>query len=269
MNCMMRVLALCVGLVFSGLVFPSTSQAVDISAAEEPTGLAWYFGLFGGYKLGNGDVHVTSFRESCLIFPICRTFEGEVHGEVDNGWIGGGVLGAELMEGIRAEIEVSHARLDTETTAVEIVTPFLGDPEAFTTTDNGQLRELFIMANVWFEIPVSSFFSPYLGGGIGVAHVNGDFGVDSFGDPGNELSASIHAEGWSLAYQIGTGLLIGLSDNLAVDLGYRFKIISAVDLDEPEFCGGDDCDPPVETFTADDDFGVYQHVFQAGLTLGF
>jgi opacity protein-like surface antigen len=91
---------------------------------------------------------------------------------------------------------------------------------------------LFILANLWFGFPLSSTFSPYFGGGVGVAHVDGDFGVGAFptGKESDTFSASIGADSWNFAYQIGAGLLIALSDHFAIDLGYRFKGIHNVEL---------------------------------------
>jgi hypothetical protein len=63
--------------------------------------------------------------------------------------------------------------------------------------------------------------------------------------------------------------MIALSEHFAIDLGYRFKAIPNVDLDNPEFCGGKDCYPPVVDFDADDDFDIHEHVAQIGLTIGF
>jgi opacity protein-like surface antigen len=266
MNSVMRNLALLGGIAFSSLFFSPTAKAVDMSVAGEP-GLAWYFGLFGGYKWGNGEVDITTLRQEC---PGCDFFEGVFQGEPGNGWIFGGTVGAQLVQGIRAELEISHARLDTETTASEnVVDPTGAITDTFTATDEDRLSEIFILANAWFHIPTPFPLSPYLGGGLGVAHVKADFGVDSFGAPLNEFSAAIDADDWSLAYQIGAGLIMALSENFRLDFGYRFKFISHVDLDDPEFCGGDDCEPPIEDSTVDKDFGVYEHVVQLGLTLGF
>jgi opacity protein-like surface antigen len=170
------------------------------------------------------------------------------------------------------------ARLDTETDAVEkVINPIYVvetvDGVTYEANDEDHLRELFILANFWFGIPISSMFSPYLGGGLGVAHVNADFGVDPFITGGGAspptFSASIEADSWSFAYQLGAGLLIGLSEHVAIDIGYRFKAIPNVDLDEPEFCGGKECWPPVTKFDADDDFDIHEHVAQIGLTIGF
>jgi opacity protein-like surface antigen len=49
-------------------------------------------------------------------------------------------------------------------------------------------------------------------------------------------SVSVEAEGWSFAYQLGVGLLIGLSENVPSDIGYRLKVIPNVDVDDPVFC---------------------------------
>jgi opacity protein-like surface antigen len=270
MNSLTRNLALLGGIAVSSLLFSPIAKAVDISVAEQP-GFAWYFGLFGGYKWGNGEVDIATLRhEGCLPDPCEESFEGISQGEPGNGWIFGGTVGAQLAQGIRAEIEVSHARLDTETTAIENLVDSDGlILDTFTASDEDRLSETFILANAWFHIPTPFPFSPYLGGGLGVAHVKGDFGVDSFGESPSEFSASIDADDWSLVYQIGTGLILALSENFGVELGYRFKIISHVDLDDPEFCGGDDCEPPIRESTVDKDFGVYEHVVQLGLTLGF
>ena len=83
------------------------------------------------------------------------------------------------------------------------------------------------------------------------------------------MSVEVDADDWSFAYQLGAGLLIGLSEQVAIDIGYRLKIISNVDLDDPVFCDGDECDPPVDEFAADDDFDILEHVAQVGITFGF
>jgi opacity protein-like surface antigen len=219
-----RTFVLLGGIALSGLFFTTTAKAADMPVVEEPSAFGWYVGLFGGYKWGDGEVDVFSFRQPDQC-PECHFFEGDLHGEVDDGWIVGGVLGARITENFRAEIEVSHARLDAETTAIErVIDPLHPVPPDFTFTaeDEDKLRELFIMANVWFGIPISAVFSPYIGGGVGVAHVDAEFGVDTFGGvpgfPATVFSASIEADDWSLAYQLGAGVLIGLSENIAIDL---------------------------------------------------
>jgi opacity protein-like surface antigen len=281
MRSVTRAFALLGGLALSGLITFQTAQAADIEPVVEEPGLQWYVSVFGGPKWGDGDVKAEWTRESDPCYEsllICELFvpfirhDGELHGEVDNGFLIGGALGAQFTENFRGEIEVSGARLDTETRAEEYVSygPVLGSN--YTTKDDDHLSELFIMANVWFGFPVSSMFSPYVGGGVGVAHVDADFGVGEFSTGQQQIdtfAASIDADSWNFAYQLGAGILIGLSDHFAIDLGYRFKAIPNVDLDDPKFCGGKDCYPPVVDFKADDDFDIHEHVAQIGLTIGF
>jgi opacity protein-like surface antigen len=280
MRCVIRAFALLGGLAACGLLSPSV-KAADLEPVAEAPGLQWYASVFGGPKWGDGDVKVEWERENdpcylssliCVLQPLFR-HEGELHGKVDDGFIIGETLGAKLSEHFRGEIEVSAARLDTESQAFEYVS--YGPPPTgatYKTEDDDHLRELFILANAWFDFQLSSMFCAYIGGGAGVAHVDADFGVDPFvtgvGTPPS-FSASLEADDWAFAYQLGAGLLIGLSQHVGIDLGYRFKAITNVELDDPEFCGGTDCHPPVVDTKADDDFNIHQHVAHIGLIFTF
>jgi opacity protein-like surface antigen len=251
-----------------------TAQAADITPVEEPAGINWYLSIFGGPKWGDGDVKIEWERDQYICNSPCQLIEhiGELHGEVDNGFLIGGAFGAQFTENLRGEIEVSGARLDTKTRAEEYVDYGGLSGQEYEAKDDDHLTELFILANLWFGFPISSTFSPYFGGGVGVAHVDADFGVDPFvtgGAASPTFSASIDADDWAFAYQLGAGLLIGLSEHVAIDLGYRFKGIHHVELDDPVFCGGEYCSPPVTDFKADDHFDIHEHVAQIGLTIGF
>jgi opacity protein-like surface antigen len=279
MRSVTRAITLLGGLALSGLVFNPPAKAADITPVEEPAGINWYLSIFGGPKWGDGDIHVKNIRREeecppaiiiCERVIVGETHEADLHGEVDDGFLIGGAIGAQITENFRAELEVSHAQLDTKTEATDYV--LFDSGASYSAKDEDELNELFIMANVWFGFPISSMFSPYFGGGVGVAHVDGDFGVSEFSTGPVEydtFSASVDADSWNFAYQIGAGILIGLSDHFAIDLGYRFKAIPNVDLDDPEFCGGKGCYPPVVDFKADDDFDIHEHVAQIGLTIGF
>jgi opacity protein-like surface antigen len=292
MRSVTKTFALLGGLALTGLLSSQTAQAADIApVVEEPAAFGWYVSLFGGPKWGHGDFDVKWERDEylceqssiiiCEVSIIAPVIEhlGHLNGEVDNGFIFGGTIGAQLNENFRAEIEVSHASLDTESHASEKLEGYLptisaidGGGPIYKNKDEGDLDELFILANLWFGFPLSSAFSPYFGGGIGVANVDADFGVGPFATNaviGNDLSVKVKADDWALAFQLGAGLLIGLSEHFAIDLGYRFKAIHNVDLDDPEFCGGKYCYPPVEHVKADDEFDIHEHVAQIGILIGF
>jgi opacity protein-like surface antigen len=272
MRSVTKAITLLGGLAFSGLITFPTVQAADIEPVVEEPGLQWYVSLFGGPKWGDGDVKVEWERQEYEQPGRIIEHLGELHGEVDDGFLIGGAFGAQFTDNFRGEIEVSGARLDTKTHAEEYVD--YGDTKGneYEAKDDDHLTELFILANLWFGFPISSTFSPYIGGGVGVAHVDANFGVPPFATntgETNDVSVKINADDWALAYQVGAGLLIALSDHFAIDLGYRFKGIHNVDLDDPVFCGGEECDPPVVDFKADDDFDIHEHVAQIGITIGF
>jgi opacity protein-like surface antigen len=69
-------------------------------------------------------------------------------------------------------------------------------------------------------------FSPYVGGGLGVGFVNVD--IDSI--EGIDLDASSDETGF--AYQVGGGLMWSVSDNMALDLGYRYRGVALDDYDQ-------------------------------------
>jgi len=291
MRSVTKTFALLGGLVLTGLLNFQPAQAADIApVVEEPAAFGWYVSLFGGPKWGHGDFDVKWERdeylcptrsiiicEASIIAPVIEHL-GHLNGEVDNGFIFGGTIGAQLNENFRAEIEVSHASLDTKSHASEeleypdyTIAAINGGP-VYKKDDDGDLDELFILANLWFGFPLSSTFSPYFGGGVGVAKVDADFGVGPFAtnmQVENDLSVKVNADDWALAFQLGAGLLIGLSDHFAIDLGYRFKAIHDVELDDAEFCGGEYCYPQVEHVKADDEFDIHEHVAQIGILIGF
>jgi opacity protein-like surface antigen len=277
MRRVLRIFAFLGGSALCGLIPSQTVQAADLEpVVEEQARLRGYVSLFGGRKWGDGDVDLTWLRHvDCPPQSACPVDrEGELHSEVDDGWIVGGAIGTQLSENFWAEIEVSHARLDTDTDVEERL---LGLDQsvlnAVIDSDEDRLRELFVLANLWFGVPLAGVFSAYLGGGLGIAHVDAELGFEPSlveGKPSSDTpSVSMEADGWSFAYQLGVGLLIGLSENVVSDIGYRLKIIPNVDLDDPVFCGGEECDPPVVEFEADDDFDILEHVAQIGITFGF
>jgi opacity protein-like surface antigen len=276
-----RAIALLGGLAAYGLLSSPSVKAADLEPVIDAPGLLWYGSVFGGPNWGDGGIKVQWQRENepcylssviCALQPLVH-HNGELHGEVDDGFIFGGTFGAKVSAHFRGEIEVSGARLDSESQAFEYVSysvPPTGTN--YKAEDEEHLRELFILANAWVDFQLSSRFCTYLGGGVGVAHVDGQFGTHPF-PPGiaqsTPFSASIEADDWAFAYQLGAGLLIGLSQHVGIDVGYRFKAITNIELDDPEFCSGERCFSSVVDFKANDEFDVHEHVAQIGLVFTF
>jgi opacity protein-like surface antigen len=188
---------------------------------------SWYISVFGG-----GAVPEDVALDLGLVYAI----EGKT------GFTLGAAAGTHLAPGLRGELELSYLRH-----AVDGYT-FLGGQA--TGDASGDMEQTFLLANIWKDFQLG-VFSPYVGGGIGFGTTRFDnvtFGGSTVGDKA----------GLGLAGQLGAGVRFGITDNLAADMGYRFKsTVNALVEGDPS---SDASNASVAT---------YDHVFQLGLTYGF
>ena len=70
-----------------------------------------------------------------------------------------------------------------------------------------------VMLNAYYDIDTGSKFTPYIGGGIGVAKLKGKVSYD-------EETDSVKND--SFAWQLGAGVSYAMTDNLSLDAGYRY-----------------------------------------------
>jgi opacity protein-like surface antigen len=181
------------------LALCSSAQAADIDAAPEPQGWGWYLSVFGGLSVpddleGSGEYNGTEFTISL---------------ELDNGFTFGGALGARLNDWLRAEAEVSGNWHDLS--GYGVIETSQGDVDVNTDL-SGDVGALFLLGNLWVEMPTGGPVKPYAGGGAGLGRIDLD------GDAG-----------WGFAYQAGAGVGLDLTQNVALDIGYRFKAINDAD----------------------------------------
>lgn len=217
------VSAVVVGL---GVLNSSTAHAADPIGDMVDAG--WYASVFGGGTfLQDYTVSNASFG------GIVNTLE------TDPGFIVGGIVGAEFIQGWRGEIEVSYWEVD---------------PNSWTNTGfvgsglSGHVSAVNILANVWYDIQFDSAFQPYLGGGIGLGVVDGKLTTS------NGLGQQFDGTDTGLAFQLGGGLKFNASPMVDIDVGYRFRGILDVDFDQ-----GPGFDEP---WGADD---IYVHMIQGGI----
>jgi OmpA-OmpF porin, OOP family len=145
---------------------------------------------------------------------VGRSIEGDLDGAVDDGettadfspdledaWMGSTGLGYAYQNGFRLEGEVSvrHNQWGP--------TPF----NSFTEGDiDGEATAVALMGNLIYDFNRDSRFQPYLGVGVGVARVS--VNVDGYEESSDR----------SLAYQGMAGFGYALTDQLTLDLGYRY-----------------------------------------------
>src|SRR5262245_42614755 len=134
-------------------VFVSTTDAADV--IEAPAESIFYVSLFGG----------ASFLED-----VDTNYDGngeEYSVETKTGYIVGGAIGARIWDPLRAEIELSYSRWN-------------GDEYSSSGGDSGSvdghIEAAYLLGNLWFDLNMDSAFTPYVGGGAGIAFVDAEIG---------------------------------------------------------------------------------------------
>jgi len=120
---------------------------------------------------------------------------------------------------------------------------------------HGNFGLLTFMANLWYEVPLSEYLTPYVG--AGVALVDADVGYDDFQafDPIFDDTQA------AFAFQLGAGLKWRAWENVSLYIGYRLRGI-----DGPKF----DSKVTQTPNTSDYDINrMWSHNIIAGVSFGF
>jgi opacity protein-like surface antigen len=230
------------------LALTPVAQAADIDVAPEPMGLGWYVSIFGGWSVAKDQsftVETTGAAETV-----------DVDLELDDGFMVGAALGAHFNEWLRAEVEVSGHFHDVEGEAERIVAVLTNEVE-------GEEDALFALANFWIDLPFGDVFRPYVGGGIGFGRLDLDLSISNTAETTDYTF--IDDDDWGFAYQIGAGVAFSFTENMAIDVGYRYKVIN-----NAEFDIDDDAETPLAV-TIDDGIekDYKSHNFLVGVRFGF
>lgn len=74
------------------------------------------------------------------------------------------------------------------------------------------------MLNAYYDIDTGTKFTPYVGAGIGIAHIKAQGNVDFNGVRSSDFSKSKN----NFAWQIGAGASYAVNDKVSIDAGYRY-----------------------------------------------
>lgn len=88
----------------------------------------------------------------------------------------------------------------------------------------GDIGAASLMVNAYWDIATGSRFTPYLGGGVGMAYVDID-------GPSTPLAGTIDDDDLVLAWQLMAGVSYTLSDKMDLYGGYRFFDIGDADIE--------------------------------------
>lgn len=143
-----------------------------------------------------------------IVIVVPQGVVGDSVADADSpGWAVVGAVGYDYGNGIRAELEVGYRR-NTGT----IYDAFEGFAES-----DFSINALDIMANVYYDFNLDSFFRPYVGAGVGVADVKLD--IDTEGDDSD----------WAFAYQFIGGFSVPFP-NTSIALFADYRYLATADL---------------------------------------
>ena len=164
-------------------------------------GSGWYASLFGGATWTSdwGDSVGTPLG------PYKFEFSS------DPGYMLGLATGVNVLPGLRAEVEYSYAAADLD----KLKFSFGGASVSFSIP--GDMTVQMLLANVWYDFNINAPIRPYVGGGIG-------YGWTDF----SALGGSNDDDGF--AYQLGVGGVMPVTNQVSLDVGYRYKAVTGIDL---------------------------------------
>ena len=153
----------------------------------------YYFHLFGGPSIPQA-VHGNDASSSPPTYTVTLKSPG---------YLVGGAVGKRFTKNWRAEAELAYRRY-----ALDHVTYTGSAPSTLT----GHADALSFMGNVWYDLPQGSRWTPYVGGGAGIALANYD-----------NTASGFKASDTGFIFQLGAGVNWMMTDRISVDVGYRFR----------------------------------------------
>lgn len=120
---------------------------------------------------------------------------------LDHGFAVTGALGQTVGGAGRVEIELGYRTNDID--RVEL--------DSFgTIAEDGDIRTVSLMGNAYYDLATGTSFTPFIGGGVGLANIEAD--IKAVGSDDDTL----------FAYQVAAGGSLALDDRLTIDLQYRY-----------------------------------------------
>jgi opacity protein-like surface antigen len=165
-------------------------------------------------------------------------------GGIEDEFSFGGGVGYHLNDFFRADVtlDVGQLRFDGTTSSAAPCLPgidYLGT--ACRSEDSATAETWSGLINGYVDLGTISGFTPYVGGGVGYTYVkwrgldSNHYCVDDVGacpDPTALVDQVSHGrtDDWRFTYAAMAGVAYGVTDNMKIDLGYRYRHISGGDM---------------------------------------
>lgn len=186
----------------------------------------------GWYIRGDLDYHLTGWRGANYITygPPAGT-NAFTTGSIANSWSIGGGVGYKATKHFRVDGTIDYMLRSSFTGSTSGTCG--GAP--CTSTDTSTYSALLMLANAYADLGTYNGVTPYIGAGIGGAHVSwGTLANTIGGVTTNHTGAAT----WRFAYAAMVGASVCLTNNLDLDVGYRFSRIEGGRMFEIDAGGG-------------------------------
>lgn len=181
--------------------------------------------------------------------------------ELDEAFSLGAGIGYQVNDNLRLDATVTHM-FETEFDASFPCRTGGVCGSGAATTDSVDVDTTTIMVNAYTEIGNYGGVTPYVGAGLGAAHMNyGTYTSDTSNVAGVPTAVATQraaiGNDWRFAWAAHAGAGIDLTETLKLDVGYTFTRIEDGEVAGPDGSGTD-------LSTIQDD-GLYAHAIRAGL----
>ena len=192
---------------------------------------------------------------------------GLLKGELKNSFSIGGGIGYQMNHYLRGDVTVDYTRKTdfegyTEGTCTTLGHPDYADGVTVDcrSSDVSSVGIWTVLANAYVDLGTYKHFTPYVGAGIGGAHVRWDSLHNTIGDGYNQTGTTEHhgASDWRAAFAVMAGVSYAATERVSIDLGYRYKHIAGHRMLEYANGTGPGFDK-----------GIKSHEFRAGLRYKF
>ncbi len=213
MNTFRGALSLASLLVSAAAIFPAGASAADLYGAHGYTPMpvtstapSFYFRLDGGFAgYDNPAIYQAGARQA-----------GDT--DFDGSWGIGGGAGYYFTQNIRADVTVEH-RFEADVVSSK-------NGGRLNSSSRFGVDTTLVMLNAYYDFDNRSFFTPYIGVGLGVANNSISDGATTFRGGTGSIAGE---DTTSVAGAFMAGFSVALLNNLKFDSGYRFLYLGTAD----------------------------------------
>jgi len=197
------------------------AQAADMPVYYEqqaaPEFGGWYIrGDIGGSHQISDDLDSPYFDEIAAGGDTLYLFDSKW----EPSWFIGAGVGYQFTDSLRADITGEY-RFGSDFTGSDAYdTDSDGDING-TNNYDGEKEEAVFLVNAYWDLPTYGIMKPYVGAGVGASWIRISDFTDTSPNP-LAIGLSGDTEQWNLAWALHAGLGFELSQNLTLDVGYRF-----------------------------------------------